>query len=543
MTVVCIVSACSSGQPHDATLLNAEQVMVDSPDSAFNIIYPYENEHTFNTADSALYRLLYIEAMHKKGVRIYSDSLIVASERFFKEAADQTNHRNDRRHLVKAYVQHGIVLCNMLRLKESVEKLKRAEEMAKDLDDEALNYDVYDAIGYLNKTANCRGLMLKYYQLAFCSAKKLNNTSRKAHALNQLMRNHGLAGEPDSALLYMKESIDIMPRLSAMQQAELKTSIGGIYLQMGEKGIAKQYLQEALTLFPVDYAAKLMGDIYESEGNMDKACELWFEALNTINNDIQIEAYQKLISYYLDVEQWRALDLSWLLNKLYQNIHIPYQTESIAEQQTAYDNAVAQKQLHKKLTVASVAAFLFLAAILIFFYYHKRKMHAYHQIIAHIEDLQQQVKANEKSKECDGVKEKPANATHTEIGEQTGENNPDSGKMQMIDILLNNETVFRFHQLAAKGKMGTHEDWTELYEVINREMPEFIPSIHRNGMLSDRDTNICILIKLHFIPSEIAILIGASPQIITNSRVRLLNKIFDERGGARDFDQKIRGMK
>ena len=39
--------------------------------------------------------------------------------------------------------------------------------------------------------------------------------------------------------------------------------------------------------------------------------------------------------------------------------------------------------------------------------------------------------------------------------------------------------------------------------------------------------------------SEIAILVASSPQSITNLRVRLLQKLFNETGGAKDFDQRI----
>ncbi len=86
------------------------------------------------------------------------------------------------------------------------------------------------------------------------------------------------------------------------------------------------------------------------------------------------------------------------------------------------------------------------------------------------------------------------------------------------------------------------EDWTELSEITEQYVPGFSRFIHQNGVLSERDTHICMLIKMRFHPSEIAVLIGASPQTVTNSRVRLLRKIFGEQGGAKDFDEHIREM-
>ncbi len=39
-----------------------------------------------------------------------------------------------------------------------------------------------------------------------------------------------------------------------------------------------------------------------------------------------------------------------------------------------------------------------------------------------------------------------------------------------------------------------------------------------------------------FLPTEIANLTISTPQAITNTRVRLLKKLFNETGGAKDFD-------
>jgi hypothetical protein len=48
------------------------------------------------------------------------------------------------------------------------------------------------------------------------------------------------------------------------------------------------------------------------------------------------------------------------------------------------------------------------------------------------------------------------------------------------------------------------------------------------------------LLTVHsFLPSEIANLTIATPQAITNTRVRLLRKLFGETGGAKDFDTAI----
>ena len=58
--------------------------------------------------------------------------------------------------------------------------------------------------------------------------------------------------------------------------------------------------------------------------------------------------------------------------------------------------------------------------------------------------------------------------------------------------------------------------------------------------LQPRELNVCLLIRLRFQPSEVAVLTASSPQSVTNLRVRLLQKVFHQKGGARDFDEQLR---
>ena len=154
---------------------------------------------------------------------------------------------------------------------------------------------------------------------------------------------------------------------------------------------------------------------------------------------------------------------------------------------------------------------------LIFYCYHHKKMKQYGKVLSHIEELQKQLTEQEKA-------------------------HPLPKEWNLKEAIHENNSIHRFHRLADKGKEPQLEDWTELSEITEQYVPGFSRFIHQNGVLSERDTHICMLIKMRFHPSEIAVLIGASPQTVTNSRVRLLRKIFGEQGGAKDFDEHIREM-
>ena len=60
--------------------------------------------------------------------------------------------------------------------------------------------------------------------------------------------------------------------------------------------------------------------------------------------------------------------------------------------------------------------------------------------------------------------------------------------------------------------------------------------------VTTKEQNICLLIRHNFQPTEVATLTISTPQTITNTRVRLLKKLFNETGGAKDFDARLRSF-
>ena len=176
-----------------------------------------------------------------------------------------------------------------------------------------------------------------------------------------------------------------------------------------------------------------------------------------------------------------------------------------------------QHRLYRNVLLLLGASLVLLIIIGSFYYYHRRKIKDYNKVLSRIEDLQNELKETQKEPE-------------TPID------------LSLMDTLLSDETVHYFHRLADRGKAPDDESWKDLYDLMNRILPDFLGIVNRNGLLSERDIRICMLIKLRFIPTEIATLIGESPQTITNRRARLLGKVFGEKGGAKDFDARIQKL-
>ena len=73
------IVGCSSERSHNEFLTSAEQIVFEHPDSVMRMLNPHWNDTTMNTADQALFGLLYTEALHRSGLSTEADSLILFS--------------------------------------------------------------------------------------------------------------------------------------------------------------------------------------------------------------------------------------------------------------------------------------------------------------------------------------------------------------------------------------------------------------------------------------------------------------------------------
>ena len=80
---------------------------------------------------------------------------------------------------------------------------------------------------------------------------------------------------------------------------------GRYQLNEGDTVAAKQNLLQALRLTYLDKANLLLAAIAKGEGNMDRAVELWYQTLQADEPDLQISAYEQLISYYNRQQDYR----------------------------------------------------------------------------------------------------------------------------------------------------------------------------------------------------------------------------------------------
>lgn len=100
--------------------------------------------------------------------------------------------------------------------------------------------------------------------------------------------------------------------------------------------------------------------------------------------------------------------------------------------------------------------------------------------------------------------------------------------------------VERLGELIAVGGHPSDEEWKELSKVFEEYDNGFSKWLaDQSGKLNRREMRLCMLSRLHFQPSEAAVLLVTTRQNVTNMRSRMMPKIFGEEGSAADFGMRI----
>ena len=209
-------------------------------------------------------------------------------------------------------------------------------------------------------------------------------------------------------------------------------------------------------------------------------------------------------------------------------------TDEIAQLQTDFEQAILQKKAYERINSLLVALIVLIISAFLGYHYYKRKLKKLRQHLSsinarYLNDLEQYQQTRAEIKHLE-----QRIAAYQEDKQQPEQWN-------LNPAMVTSDCVFTLHRQAARGEMATDSLWQALNQLMASHDPHLFNLLITHN-LNDKERHICMLIRLRFIPSELSTLLGISPQNATNLRQRLLIKLFNARGGARDFDEKIRAV-
>ena len=113
-------------------------------------------------------------------------------------------------------------------------------------------------------------------------------------------------------------------------------------------------------------------------------------------------------------------------------------------------------------------------------------------------------------------------------------------KREHADTMIFSSDVYqRIQACLNSGRSMTHQDWTELTEVVNSIYTGFTEKLYSLYRMSEQDYHVSLLIKVRIQPKDIALLTAHSKESVASTRSRLYSKVFGIKGSSKDWDDFI----
>lgn len=116
-------------------------------------------------------------------------------------------------------------------------------------------------------------------------------------------------------------------------------------------------------------------------------------------------------------------------------------------------------------------------------------------------------------------------------------------KKAALDYRLKNAEITHKLRKMAKSNpplLPDFEDWKQLRALVEREIPDFPKIVNPDGHpLTDIEYDVCLMVRVHLMPIEIARLKKCTPSYVSNIRKSLLKRVYGKAGSSEDFDDEI----
>ncbi|MBO5624982.1 MAG: hypothetical protein J5953_04225 [Prevotella sp.] len=434
---------------------------------------------------------------------------------------------------------------------------------------------VYGQMAVLFQEQRSPQLELEAERKAYAAAMKAKDTLAAISYYEHTAGPYYFWGMKDSALAIIEHAADLYLRYNRKGNAAAAMGVAAdFYVKKGDFKRAKTLMEQYEAnsgFFDINgeitpgresyYYTK--GLYYEGIDMVDSALYYYRKILNHTSDIEELEAgYKGLTSIY---HKLRVVDSVFKYSELYtqanDSANILHSADEITRTQALYNYNESQRIAAEKSAEANHYKFLLLfsGAVFILFahlinrYIKKQKRQKSEEMAAinakYADTLEQYETAQ---REFDALKQSSEQflAKKQQDIEQLQEAlalyqadkvNPADWGLERS--LLEGDIVKELRRLAAHVQTPTDQQWQSLHATVSKHLPDFYSEITKpQHHLTEKEINVCILIKLRFIPTEIATLLDLTKQRVSNMRRSINHKLFREEV-AKTLDSNIRGLK
>ena len=572
LLIIMLLASCAGNRKYDDLMQRADSIMNVNDDSAKVAIRMLDGVKSqlpeFSQSQKMRYELLRHKAMNKACITFTSDSVR-------KKVVDYyDNHGSANERMLANYVL-GCVYRDMHEAPMALEYYNKATEQADttaaDCDYGTL-YRVYSQMGFLfskqylpYQLLDAFGKAVKYAYLAKDTLNAIINYQNRENAYSYL-------GNKDSVIAINLHAATMFKQIGNNYAAAI--AFGCNYNYYVEKEDTLNALKTFKAYFSTGYEGNSeyedskayvlcqKGTYYMFTAQLDSAYNNLQQSLRLCKSySIKAATTKALAQYYAKVNQ-PAMAMKYALQSSEYNDSdlIEARKTQLQQVQAMYDYSrnqeVAKRAEQKAKRSMQMNYMIVLACIMLFlllsYIYRKqlalrKKKIAVSKLLYEDSLLKLKRLQDEKAKlvsENDNKlvqiiteKEKTINKLKAEINDIQEKYSLSS--MSDVELALMDSSIYKkikFIEVHPKKNMS-EEDWKELADTVEKAIPNFIPRL--KNKLSDKDYQICLLIRLGFSTSLIARLLDLSVAAISKSRKTMLKKICGKIGKPKDFDEYV----
>lgn len=368
LAIVVFSAVCGCGNRITSSKLSEIDSLVSAEkyDSAYHEVNKINPQSINSPEERAYYNLLLTQISCLTGNPYPPDSLIDFSISFYGKKVD-------KKKLCDSYYYKACYLINKGEYPEAILLLKKAENLANQINNSYHQMKIASSIAYINEVCGNYDIQLQYAKKALAYALETKKKKWIISLYNRISEAFQYQEKIDSAIVYADKVINNKKDISIENIPYFLNSAGYTYREKDPEK-AKNLLKESLSYKPLRRTYENLAYIYHQEGNEEKAYELWKQALLTEDNAPEDRILYNILHYNLthnniDDACKQLYDMASIKDSL-NNV---LKDRTIQKIQQEFDEKKAQEEHQQEILNWIVAALILVIVILLLLGYIRYK--------------------------------------------------------------------------------------------------------------------------------------------------------------------------
>ena len=432
---------------------------------------------------------------------------------------------HDEDKLVWCYYYMGFILDDLNERAEAIVYLKKGEALAlKDTKKRTdILHHIYQCLTYMNIDAKEYDLAKYYGKLSLKLVFTLKYPQNEVTDLLNMSAIYGETNNKDSSFYYTSRLIPLLDSIPINKRANYYGSIGMSYLGR-DSDKAKQYLLKSIEIENDPYSCKALAQIYQKEGNKEKANEMWHKALQTTNLSLKANVVKGMAKAKTEEGDYKAAhELDLWAAALKDSLHRQQKEENIKGQQELFDKEIANEHLREKQGRAAwaVAALLLTVAFLAVWTVWKKRNNR-RRMAAMSEELEQKAMAMEQLKKENESNKRQLNRLNLDMEdfEQKHEKQLAEGQRLYESITVNGGNTVKW----------TKDDFAHFVLYYKLGHPEFVRHVESDyDELTPRQKTFLILYDMGMTDEDVMRTLVLTESSVRANKTRIKGKEVGEK--------------